>query len=135
MIVDDHTIMRDGLQAMLSAEPNFDVIGTVQDGKSAIQSVGTLNPDIILMDLSMPGTGGIEAISQIKSRHPKIKIVALTFHKEDKYIHATLEAGADAYVLKDDSRNELFSALAIKPDTNESPLPTVDFLCTLGASQ
>ena len=112
MIVDDHTIMRDGLQALLSAERNFDVVGTVPDGRSAIQSVGALNPDIILMDLSMPGTGGIDAITQIKSRHPKIKIVALTFHKEDKYIHATLKAGADAYVLKDDSRTELFTALS-----------------------
>ena len=63
------------------------------------------------MDLSMQRTSGIEAISQIKRRHPEIKIVALTFHKEDGYIHATLEAGAEAYVLKDDGRNELFSAL------------------------
>ena len=112
MIVDDHTIMRDGLRALLSSEPNYEVVGTMADGKSAIRAVGTLKPDIILMDLTMPGTGGIEAISHIKRQHPKVKIVALTFHKEDKYIHATLEAGADAYVLKDDSRTELFTALA-----------------------
>jgi DNA-binding NarL/FixJ family response regulator len=65
-----------------------------------------------MMDLTMPRTSGIDAIVQIKRKHPQIKIIALTFHKEDKYIHATLEAGADAYVLKDDSRTELFSALA-----------------------
>ena len=59
MIVDDHTIMRDGLQALLSSEPNYEVIGTLADGKSAIRSVATLKPDIILMDLTMPGTGGI----------------------------------------------------------------------------
>ena len=112
MIVDDHTIMRDGLQALLSSEPNYEVVGTVADGKTAIQSVASLQPDIILMDLTMPGTGGIEAIEHIKRRHPKVRIIALTFHKEDKYIHATLEAGADAYVLKDDSRTELFTALA-----------------------
>lgn len=112
MIVDDHTIMRDGLQALLSSESRYEVVGTVADGKTAIRSVATLGPDIILMDLTMPGTGGIEAIAHIKRQHPKIKIVALTFHKEDKYIHATLEAGADAYVLKDDSRTELFTALA-----------------------
>ncbi len=112
MIVDDHTIMRDGLQALLSSESRYEVVGTVADGKTAIRSVATLSPDIILMDLTMPGTGGIEAIAHIKRQHPKIKIVALTFHKEDKYIHATLEAGADAYVLKDDSRTELFTALA-----------------------
>jgi len=71
----------------------------------------SLKPDIILMDLTMPRTSGIDAIAHIKRQHPAIKIIALTFHKEDKYIHATLDAGADAYVLKDDSRTELFTAL------------------------
>ena len=112
MIVDDHTIMRDGLQALLASEPDYEVVGTVADGKTAIQSVGALNPDVILMDLTMPGTSGIDAIKEIKRRAPAIRIIALTFHKEDKYIHATLEAGADAYVLKDDSRTELFTALS-----------------------
>ncbi len=112
MIVDDHTIMRDGLQAMLSAESDFEVVGTVADGREAVRHVELMDPDVILMDLTMPRTGGIEAISRIKRTRPHIKIVALTFHKEDKYIHATLEAGADAYVLKDDSRTELFTALA-----------------------
>lgn len=111
MIVDDHTIMRDGLEALLTADKEFNVVGTVADGRAAIRSVASLKPEIILMDLSMPRTGGIEAISTIKRRHPAVKIVALTFHKEDKYIHATLEAGADAYVLKDDSRTELLMAL------------------------
>ena len=111
MIVDDHTIMRDGLQSLLSAEPGFEVVGTAADGRSAIRSVAALKPDIILMDLTMPGTSGIDAIAHIKRQHPQIKLVALTFHKEDRYIHATLEAGADAYVLKDDSRTELLTAL------------------------
>jgi two-component system response regulator NreC len=112
MIVDDHTIMRDGLQALLSSEPKYEVVGTMSDGKSAMQSVTSLKPDVILMDLSMRGTGGVEATAHIKRQHPHVKIIALTFHKEDKYIHATLEAGADAYVLKDDSRKELFTALS-----------------------
>lgn len=111
LIVDDHTIMRDGLKAMLSSDDNFEVVETSADGKAAIRAAGELKPDIIIMDLTMPRTGGIDAINSIKRRHPAIKIVALTFHKEDKYIHATLEAGADAYVLKDDSRKELFTAL------------------------
>jgi DNA-binding NarL/FixJ family response regulator len=111
MIVDDHTIMRDGLQSLLASEPGFEVVGTAADGRSAIRSVATLKPDIILMDLTMPGTSGIDAIAHIKRQHPNIRLVALTFHKEDRYIHATLEAGADAYVLKDDSRTELFTAL------------------------
>lgn len=111
LIVDDHTILRDGLQALLASEGDFDVIGTRSDGRLAVQAAAELKPDLILIDLTMPNTGGIEAISQIKRRHPDIKIVALTFHAEDRYIHATLQAGADGYVLKDDSRTELFSAL------------------------
>jgi len=112
LIVDDHALMRNGLEAMLDIEPNYDVVGVAADGMSAMRGATELQPDIITMDLTMPGTGGIDAIARIKHQHPHIKIVVLTFHKEDKYIFATLKAGADAYVLKDDSRNELFSALA-----------------------
>ena len=111
LIVDDHTIMRDGLQSLIMSEPGFEVVGTAADGKTAIRLATELKPDIVMMDLSMPGTSGIDAIAHIKRQHPQIKLVALTFHKEDRYIHSTLEAGADAYVLKDDSRTELFTAL------------------------
>jgi DNA-binding NarL/FixJ family response regulator len=112
VIVDDHALMRNGLEAMLESDPGYEVVGVAADGMSAIRTVSELKPDIVMMDLTMPRTSGIDAIVQIKRKHPQIKIIALTFHKEDKYIHATLEAGADAYVLKDDSRTELFSALA-----------------------
>jgi DNA-binding NarL/FixJ family response regulator len=112
LIVDDHALMRNGLEAMLASEPDYDVVGVASDGMTAIRSVADLKPDVVLMDLTMPRTSGMDAIVQIKRQYPDIKIVALTFHKEEKYIHATLEAGADAYVLKDDSRTELFNALA-----------------------
>ena len=111
LIVDDHTIMRDGLQSLLASEPGFEVVGTAADGKTAVRRVADLKPDIVMMDLTMPGTSGIDAIANIKRQYPDIRLVALTFHKEDRYIHATLEAGADAYVLKDDSRTELLTAL------------------------
>jgi len=104
--------MRSGLEAMLESEPGYKAVGVAADDLSAMRAVTELQPDIILMDLTMPRTNGIDAIAQIKRQHPHIKIVALTFHKEDEYIRATLESGADAYVLKDDSRTELFSALA-----------------------
>ena len=112
LIVNDHALMRSGLEAMLESEPGYEAVGVATDGMSAMHAVAELQPDIIMMDLTMPRTNGIDAIVQIKRQHPHIKIVALTFHKEDEYIFATLEAGADAYVLKDDSRAELFSALA-----------------------
>ena len=111
LIVDDHALMRNGLEAMLASDSTFEVVGVAADGMTAIRSVAKLQPDIVLMDLTMPRTSGMDAIIQIKRLHPDVKIVALTFHKEEKYIHATLEAGADAYVLKDDSRTELFNAL------------------------
>jgi DNA-binding NarL/FixJ family response regulator len=111
VIVDDHTLMRNGLEAMLEIEPEYDVVGVAADGRTAIRLATELNPDIMLIDLSMPRTSGIDAIVQVKRQRPEVRIIALTFHKEDKYIHATLEAGADGYVLKDDSRDELMAAL------------------------
>jgi len=112
LIVNDHALMRSGLEAMLESEPGYEAVGVTADGTSAMQAVMELQPDIIMMDLTMSRTNGIDTFAQIKRQHPHIKMVALTFHKEDEYIRATLEAGADAYVLKDDSRAELFSALA-----------------------
>jgi DNA-binding NarL/FixJ family response regulator len=111
VVVDDHAIMRDGLSALLSNELGFEVVGTAGDGREAIGVVGEAKPDLVLIDLSMPGTDGTEAIRVIKRQHPAIRVVVLTFHKEDAHIHAALHAGADAYVLKDDGRNELLSAI------------------------
>jgi len=125
MIVDDHALMRNGLEAMLASEPDYEVVGVASDGMTAIRSVAELQPDVILMDLTMPRTSGMDAIVQIKRKAPDIKIVALTFHKEEKYIHATLEAGADAYVLKDDSRTELFNALASVVSGNSYLSPSI----------
>jgi len=111
LIVEDQTIMRDGLQALLASEPDFEMIGATAEGEATIRAATTMHPDIILMGLSMPHMSGTSIITQIKRKHPEIKIVVLTFHKEDQFIQAALQAGADAYVLKDDSREELFAAL------------------------
>ena len=111
LIVDEHTIMRDGLCALLSADSDFEVVGNASDGSEGMLAATALKPDVVLMGLSMPRTGGIDAIARIKRQRPSTKVVALTFHKEDKYVRAALDAGADAYVLKDDSQTELFVAL------------------------
>ncbi len=111
LIVEDQTIMRDGLQALLESEPDFEVVGATAEGESAIREATALHPDIVLMNLPMPHMSGTDTIARIKRKHPEIKIVVLTFHKEDQFIQAALQAGADAYVLKDDSREELFAAL------------------------
>jgi len=106
-------------------EPDFEVVGVAADGRSALRAAAELQPDIILMDLTMPRTTGIDAIVHIKRQNPSVKIVALTFHAEDKYIHATLDAGADAYVLKDDSRAELLTAMASVANGHSYLSPTI----------
>ena len=111
IIAEDHTILRDGLQAMLSFYPEFNVVGTAGDGLEAIRRVESHQPDLLLIDLSMPRMSGMDAIRDIKKRFPQTRIIALTVHKTDEYILATLQAGADAYVLKDASREELILAI------------------------
>lgn len=111
IVVDDHTIMRDGLSAILDGEPHLEVVGTAADGKAAVAEVDRLVPDIVIIDLSMPRTDGATAIADIKRKHPDVGVVVLTFHKEDAHIHSALLAGADAYVLKGDGRDDLLSAI------------------------
>ena len=112
VIAEDHTILREGLKALLSSDSDLAVIGEAEDGHAAIRCAETLSPDLVLMDLSMPRMNGLEAIKEIKKTSPKIKIIALTVHKTEEYVLATLQAGADGYVLKDATHSEL--GIAIK---------------------
>jgi DNA-binding NarL/FixJ family response regulator len=112
VIAEDHTILREGLKALLSADPKFEIIGEAEDGRESVRCVEKLTPDLILMDLSMPRMSGMEAIRDIKKRCPETKVIALTVHKTEEYLHTTLQAGADGYVLKDATHAEL--VLAIK---------------------
>ena len=111
VIAEDHTILREGLRALLSSNPNFDIVGEAEDGQNAIRCVEKLKPHLILMDLSMPRMDGMEAIREIKKQCPETKILALTVHKTEEYILATLQAGADGYVLKDATHTELLMAI------------------------
>jgi two-component system response regulator NreC len=111
VIAEDHTILREGLRALLSSNPDFEVVGEAGDGQNAIRCVERLRPDLILMDLSMPKMNGMEAIRDIKKQCPETKILALTIHKTEEYILATLKAGADGYVLKDATHAELMMAI------------------------
>ena len=111
VLADDHTILRQGLRALLSANANFDVVGEARDGREAVRCVEKLGPDLILMDLSMPRMSGMDAIREIKKRFPKTKIIALTVHKTEEYLLTTLQAGADGYVLKDATHDELILAI------------------------
>ena len=111
VLADDHTILREGLRALLSAVPNFEIVAEAGDGREAVRCVEKLGPDLLLMDLSMPRMSGMDAISEIKKRFPAIKIIALTVHKTEEYLMATLQAGVDGYVLKDATHDELVMAI------------------------
>ena len=112
VLAEDHTILREGLHALLAADPDFEIIGEARDGREAVRCIEKLEPDLLLMDLSMPRMSGMDAIREIKKRYPEIKIIALTVHKTEEYLLSTLQAGADGYVLKDATHEEL--VLAIK---------------------
>src|SRR5210317_1475662 len=111
VLAEDHTILREGLKALLSSNPQFDIIGEAADGREAVRCVEKLGPDMLLMDLSMPRMSGMEAIREIKKRYPETKIIALTVHKTEEYLLSTLQAGADGFVLKDATHGELITAI------------------------
>jgi two-component system response regulator NreC len=111
LLTDDHTLIREGIKALINRQPEFEVIGEAKEGKEAIRFAEKLSPSIVLMDLSMPRMGGIDAIREIKKRSPQIKILALTVHDSEEYVLAALKAGADGYILKDSNNEELIQAL------------------------
>jgi len=111
VIAEDHTILREGVKALLSSHPDLKVVGEAADGLEAIRCVQIHSPDMILLDLSMPRMTGLDAIKEIKRVTPQIKIVVLTVHNTEEYILSTLQAGADGYVLKDAHSTELLTAI------------------------
>jgi DNA-binding NarL/FixJ family response regulator len=111
VIAEDHTILREGLRALLSSNPDFEVVGEAEDGRGAIRCVEKLKPHLILTDLSMPRMNGMDAIREIKRRSRETKVLVLTVHKTEEYILATLQAGADGYLLKDSTHAELLAAV------------------------
>jgi len=111
VIAEDHTILREGLQSLLAGKKEFAVVGEAKDGREAIQSVVEYKPDIILLDLSMPRMNGLEAIQEIKKRSAGTRILVLTVHKTEEYVLASLEAGADGYILKEATHSELLIAI------------------------
>ena len=111
VLADDHTILREGLRALLTADSSFEVVGEARDGREAVRCVERLGPDLLLMDLSMPRMSGMDAIREIKKRYPDTKIIALTVHKTEEYLLTTLQAGADGFVLKDATHDELIMAI------------------------
>ena len=111
VIADDHLLVREGLRSVLALADDILLVGEASDGAEAIELAGTLSPEVMLMDLRMPRVDGMEAIRQIKARHPAIEIVILTTYEDDAHILQGLGAGARGYLLKDAGRNALFDAV------------------------
>ena len=111
VIAEDHTILRAGLLALLSTRPEYEVVGEAGDGREAIKVVEKQQPDLLLLDLSMPRTNGLEALVEIKRVSASTRVLVLTAHRTEDYVFSALQAGADGYLLKDSSAEELFLAL------------------------
>ena len=111
LLVDDHMVVRSGLSTVLSVYDDLKLVGEAGDGEEAIRLCERLQPDVILMDLLMPKMDGVTAIKTIKTRWPQIQIIALTSFKEKEYVEGALKAGANGYLLKDVSAEELVNAV------------------------
>jgi DNA-binding NarL/FixJ family response regulator len=112
IIIEDHQLLREGLKTMISAFDNIEIVGEADDGLDAIRKIRKIQPDIILLDLSMPKMDGISIMKEVKSQFPDIKILVLTIHEVDHYVLEAFDSGADGYCIKNASRKEL--ELAIK---------------------
>ncbi|GJM43083.1 MAG: DNA-binding response regulator [Ardenticatenaceae bacterium] len=111
ILVDDHPVVREGLAGMLAGQPDFDVVATATDGSEALRLDSEHTPDVILMDLRMPGMDGVTAIGEIKGKRPSANILVLTTYDSDADILRAIEAGATGYLLKDTPREELYRAI------------------------
>ncbi len=111
LLVDDHPVFRAGLRAMLEAEDDMVVVGEAPDGETAIRQVRALEPDVTIMDLSLPGVGGLEATRRIVEIGVNTKILVLTMHTEEEYLFPVLDAGASGYVTKTAADRELITAI------------------------
>jgi two-component system, NarL family, response regulator NreC len=111
LIVDDHTFIRRGIQSILNSSPDWDYCGEAENGVAAIRLAAELKPDVIIMDVSMPGLNGLEATRVIHEAQPDIKIVLLTLHDSIEVLRSGFQAGAQGYLLKSEAEQELLRAL------------------------
>lgn len=111
LIVDDHAVLRDGIRSLLESYDDMAVVGEASNGREAVQMVGQLAPDVVLMDVAMPEMDGLEATRRIAAAHPRSRVLVLTQHDSQEYVFPILEAGAAGYLLKKVRGTELVSAI------------------------
>lgn len=131
LLVDDHTIVREALASLLALDPQILVIGAAGNGTDALRLVATLQPDVVLLDLSLPGMHGTEIIRQVRLSHPTVKCLVLTVHMSEPIVRAALHSGAAGYLLKESSFEELRTAIhsVAQGKTYLSPMITDKVLC------
>ncbi|MCX4548062.1 response regulator transcription factor [Streptomyces sp. NBC_01387] len=125
LIVDDHPVVRDGLRGMFTGTPGFEVLGEAADGVAGVELAGLLDPDVVLMDLRMPGGNGVDAIAELTRRGSRAKVLVLTTYDTDSDTLPAIEAGATGYLLKDAPRDELFTAVRAAADGRTVLSPAV----------
>jgi DNA-binding NarL/FixJ family response regulator len=113
LVVDDHPVVREGLAAILATQPDFEVAGEAESGAEAVLRAAALAPDVVLMDLEMPGVDGVEAIRRLRERDPGVRVVVLTAFDTDERIVAAIRAGAQGYLLKGAPRADIFRAVRV----------------------
>ncbi|HYZ86041.1 MAG TPA: response regulator transcription factor [Bryobacteraceae bacterium] len=111
LLADDHAVVRSGFRMLLSAEPDFEVVGESADGLDAVQKATALEPDVVVMDVTMPNLNGIEATRRLAAEAPRARVLALSMHKDAVYVREILRAGARGYLLKDSKEGDLINAV------------------------
>ena len=126
LVVDDHTVIRRGIQSILRAWPEWQISGEAANGEEAIRLTRDLKPDIVLMDISMPIMGGLEATRAICKMYPETKVLLLTLHDSLEWVESALQAGARGYLLKSDTEGELIRALNVVAGNGIYASPSLD---------
>ena len=123
ILADDHSIMREGLRALLEKQPDIEVLAEAENGRTAVELSRDLKPDVVIIDIAMPDLNGIEATRQIVAESPGVKVIALSMHSDRKFVREMLSAGASGYMLKDSAFEELDKAISTVND-NQTYLST-----------
>lgn len=111
LIADDHPLFRDGMRGLLATQPDIEVAGEATTGEEAVMLVGELRPDVVLMDIKMPGGGGLEATRRILAAEPSVRVLVVTMFEDDATVFTAMRAGARGYVLKDDGKDDVLGAI------------------------